>query len=43
MMEGTIIRGRGGLYTVLDGQGNEYVLRANPPFNTQFRVHSVFL
>ena len=28
MMEGVIVRGRGGFYTVRDDQGQEYVLRA---------------
>lgn len=32
MMQGTIIRGRGGLYTVMDEQGTEYVLRAKKKF-----------
>ncbi|MBE5785998.1 MAG: ribosome small subunit-dependent GTPase A [Clostridiales bacterium] len=34
-MEGTIIRGRGGLYTVRDDQGDEYVLRAKKKFRRQ--------
>ena len=32
MMEGTIIEGRGGLYTAADEEGNEYVLRAKKKF-----------
>ena len=28
MREGTIVEGRGGLYTVRDGAGTDYVLRA---------------
>lgn len=32
MIEGTIIRGRGGLYTAVDGAGNTYVLRAKKKF-----------
>lgn len=35
MMEGTIIRGRGGLYTALDAQNREYVLRAKKKFRRQ--------
>lgn len=34
-MEGTIIRGRGGLYTALDAQNREYVLRAKKKFRRQ--------
>lgn len=36
MNEGTIIRGRGGFYTVLDDQNREYVLRAKKKFR---RMH----
>ena len=32
MMEGVIVRGRGGFYTVRDDQGQEYVLRAKKKF-----------
>ncbi len=32
MMKGTIIQGRGGLYTAMDAQGAEYVLRAKKKF-----------
>lgn len=32
MTEGVIIRGRGGLYTVLDGENKEHVLRAKKKF-----------
>jgi len=32
MMEGVIVRGRGGLYTVRDEGGNEYILRAKKKF-----------
>ena len=28
MMEGVIVRGRGGFYTARDAAGNEFVLRA---------------
>ena len=35
MMEGVIIRGRGGLYTALDEAGREYVLRAKKKFRRQ--------
>ena len=31
-LEGRLVRGMGGLYTVRDGQGNEYVLRARGRF-----------
>lgn len=34
-MEGTIIRGRGGLYTVMDASGREFVLRAKKKFRRQ--------
>lgn len=36
MMEGVIVRGRGGFYTVRDAQGGEYVLRAKKKFR---RMH----
>ena len=32
MLEGTLIRGRGGIYTAQDGEGTEYVLRAKKKF-----------
>lgn len=35
MMEGVIVQGRGGLYTVRDAQGQEYVLRAKKKFRRQ--------
>ena len=35
MMEGVIVRGRGGFYTVRDGSGQEYVLRAKKKFRRQ--------
>ena len=35
MMEGVIVRGRGGFYTVRDSQGQEYVLRAKKKFRRQ--------
>ena len=35
MMEGVIVEGRGGLYTVQDGEGDEYVLRAKKKFRRQ--------
>lgn len=35
MMEGVIIQGRGGLYTVRDDQGQEFVLRAKKKFRRQ--------
>lgn len=35
MREGTIVEGRGGLYTVRDGAGEEYVLRAKKKFRRQ--------
>ena len=35
MMEGVIVQGRGGLYTVRDAEGNEYVLRAKKKFRRQ--------
>ena len=35
MTEGIIIRGRGGLYTALDEQGQEFVLRAKKKFRRQ--------
>lgn len=35
MMEGVIVRGRGGFYTVRDGQGQEFVLRAKKKFRRQ--------
>lgn len=35
MMEGVIIRGRGGLYTARDAAGQEYVLRAKKKFRRQ--------
>ena len=34
-MQGVIVEGRGGLYTVLDDQGREYVLRAKKKFRRQ--------
>ena len=35
MKEGVIIQGRGGLYTVRDDDGKEYVLRAKKKFRRQ--------
>ena len=35
MMEGIIVRGRGGFYTVRDGNGQEFVLRAKKKFRRQ--------
>ena len=35
MMEGVIVQGRGGLYTVRDAEGNEYILRAKKKFRRQ--------
>jgi ribosome biogenesis GTPase len=35
MMEGIIVRGRGGFYTVRDGNGEEFVLRAKKKFRRQ--------
>ena len=35
MMEGVIVRGRGGFYTVRDDQGREFVLRAKKKFRRQ--------
>ena len=35
MMEGVIVRGRGGFYTVRDGEGREFVLRAKKKFRRQ--------
>ena len=35
MMEGVIVRGRGGFYTVRDGEGQEFVLRAKKKFRRQ--------
>lgn len=35
MMEGMIVRGRGGLYTVIDEAGTEYILRAKKKFRRQ--------
>ena len=35
MMEGVIVRGRGGFYTVRDGQGQEFVLHAKKKFRRQ--------
>ena len=35
MMEGVIVRGRGGFYTARDGQGREFVLRAKKKFRRQ--------
>ena len=35
MMEGIIVRGRGGFYTARDQEGNEYVLRAKKKFRRQ--------
>ena len=35
MREGTIVEGRGGLYTVRDGAGTDYVLRAKKKFRRQ--------
>ena len=34
-MEGIIVRGRGGLYTVMDEAGTEYILRAKKKFRRQ--------
>ena len=35
MMEGVIVRGRGGFYTVRDSQGQEFILRAKKKFRRQ--------
>ena len=35
MMEGIIVRGRGGFYTVRDAEGREFVLRAKKKFRRQ--------
>ena len=35
MMEGVIVRGRGGFYTVRDEAGQEFVLRAKKKFRRQ--------
>ena len=35
MMEGVIVRGRGGFYTVRDGAGQEFMLRAKKKFRRQ--------